>query len=120
MKLPQTSRAHAPRKKLRGKERFFRKVKRDAEDFRVPADPGDWRDFWHYHADWDGYGNLGWSYRRRFVAALATGFRAIATTRQSLGAPYQVWILLDGDDAGQDATFFHTPNPQPRWIPLEA
>jgi hypothetical protein len=66
---------------------------------------------WHYHADWHGWGNLSWKYRRRYLEALVIIFRRIASLGPQFSTPFQAWILLSDDDAGGDATFLHTPNP---------
>jgi hypothetical protein len=65
---------------------------------------------WHYHADWHGWGNLSWKYRRRYLEALVIVFRRIASLGPQLSTPFQSWIMLSDDDAGGDATFLHTPN----------
>ncbi len=70
---------------------------------------------WHYHADWRGWGNLSWNYRRRYLEALVIVYKRIATVGPSLGTPFQSWIMLSGNDAGTDATFLHTPNPYTRF-----
>ncbi|PQV62426.1 hypothetical protein B1R32_1361 [Abditibacterium utsteinense] len=39
-------------------------------------------------------------------------FHNITHQLESYSKPYQMWICLDLEDAGQDAVFFYTPNPQ--------
>ena len=100
----------APWWKLRGKRRYFERVQRKADSFVLEPDL-DW-DYWHYHADWRGWGNFGWKYRGPHVQALCTVFRKICDARDRFSTPFQVWIVLDGEDAGLDATYLHGPNPR--------
>lgn len=101
----------APRRKFRGKRKYFRRVLRDAEAFRVDLDPPFWWDFWHYHADWRGWGNLGWKYRLEHLRALTIVFRKVLEASPSIPVPFQTWIYLYPADAGQDGVYIHTPNP---------
>ena len=97
------------RKKFRGKRRHFRNVMSAARNFSVIDHPDQWWDFWHYHADWYGCGNLRERYRFKNLSALTIVFKTIA--KADLNGLFQTWILLNGDDAGQDATYIHSPNP---------
>lgn len=110
--------SRAPKKRLRGKGRYFRKVQRTAAQFEIHCPPGTWWDFWHYHADWPGWGNLSWMHRLEHIRALCTVFRKIAFASEQFEGAFQTWIMLDGDDAGQDATYLHTPNPNGETFPL--
>jgi len=93
---------------LRGKRRYFRRVHRDAASFELHVDA--YLDLWHYHADWPGWGTGSWRYRREHLKALCHVFQCIADARECFTTPFQAWILLDGQDAGQDATYVHTPS----------
>ena len=99
-------------KRFRGQKRYYRRVMQKAQTSSLSLGNDDWFDCWHYHADWPGYGNLGWQHRRSHIEALCLVFRNIAQKVKSYSKPYQLWITLDLLDAGQDAVFFHTPNPQ--------
>lgn len=77
-----------------------------------------WWDLWHYHSDWDGWGNRAWYLRRAHVSALAKVFQTIASRRAEFHTPFQTWISLSGFDAGTDATYLHTPNPNHQNFPL--
>jgi len=110
---------NSPQKKCRGMKRRLRKVFLDAHQFSPALEPTDWYDFWHYHADWRGYGNLGWGYRCKFLIALANVFRRFSTQCANFSTPYQLWICINQDDAGQDAVFFHTPNPNNDNFPVK-
>jgi hypothetical protein len=76
-----------------------------------PLCPDDWFHFGHYHLDWNGVGDLAPRVRRIFLEGYARVFRHFALQAQRLGKPYQLWISLHVDDAGQDAVYLHTPNP---------
>jgi hypothetical protein len=92
----------APSKKFRNQPRYFRKAMRAAGAFELsPVEERRW-DYWHYHADWDGYGNLSWDVRLAYLGALAIVFRKIALERASFETPFQLWMYLSGNDAGQD------------------
>lgn len=110
--IPQlmTSSRLGPRKRFRGKKGYFRQVRKDAERFELNIDKGSWWDVWHYHADWAGWGNVRWRYRREHLLALSLVFRKIAASSERFSTPFQSWIYLSGRDAGEDATYLHTPN----------
>jgi hypothetical protein len=103
----------APRRKFRGKRRYFERVQRKADSFVLepvpPVSDTGW-EYWHYHADWPGWGNRRWKYRRAHIQALCTVFQKICDARAQISMPFQTWIVLDGENAGLDATYLHTPN----------
>lgn len=107
-----------PKRRLRGQGRYFRGVERRAASFELDVRADAWWDHWHYHADWEGWGNRGWRLRRAHLGALITVFQAIASRRAELHVPFQAWIFLSGADAGADATYLHTPNPNAENFPL--
>jgi hypothetical protein len=111
-------RENAPLRKLRGGRRYFAGVQRKADALVISSTPTDWWNLWHYHADWPGWGNRGWRYRLPHIRALATVFRKICLARAASSSPFQAWIVLDGEDAGQDATYLHTPNPYQTQFPM--
>lgn len=73
-----STKPEGPRRRFRGKKRYFRRVSRDASTFRIEPGQGEWWDLWHYHADWPGWGNIRWRYRREHIRALAAVFEHIA------------------------------------------
>jgi hypothetical protein len=105
-----TRRTNAPKARFRGKRRYFQKIIQEAESFTLSPQPGDRWDFWHYHADWRGWGNLGFKYRFAHLKALAIVYRRICSVREQFSSPFQVWVQLDAEDAGYDATFLHSIN----------
>jgi len=74
-------------------------------------DPDDWYHYWHQHLDWDGLGDLSPRLRRVFLEGHARLFLHLASQAPRLGQPYQLWMVLYVDDAGQDAVYLHTANP---------
>jgi hypothetical protein len=108
----------APRAKFRGQRRYFRKIHRQAASLDLRVEGGSWWNLWHYHADWRGQGNRGWRRRREHLGALAAVFRQIAAKHARFPTPFQAWIMIDGEDAGQDAVFLHTPNPHGTIFPI--
>jgi hypothetical protein len=113
-----STRSKGPRRRFRGKKRYFRRVRRDAGSFRLEDQGNGWWDLWHYHADWPGWGNLSWRYRKDHIRALVSVFKAIALNTDVLTTPFQTWIYLSGRDAGEDATYLHTPNVNNTPFPL--
>jgi hypothetical protein len=103
-------RKKAPRRKLRGKARYFRGVLRRASSLQLEIGPMSWWDYWHYHADRRGWSNRCWRYRFEHIRALCAVYRVISSARDRFTTPFQTWIFLDDDDASADATFLHTPN----------
>ena len=103
--------AKAPRKKFRGKRAYFRRILKDASEFRLEVSSGDWWDLWHHHADWVGWGNLRWKYRKQHIEALRIVYDQCAAAMERCPQPFQLWMLLCPDDAGQDAVYVHTRNP---------
>ena len=91
----------------------------DAASFRLEHGPDRWWDLWHYHADWPGWGNLSWRYRLEHIRALAQVFRGIARDANQFTTPFQMWIYLSGRDAGEDATYVHTPNENQTPFPMD-
>jgi hypothetical protein len=110
---------NTPRKKFRGKRRYFRNLRKRALQFTLRVEERTWWHYWHYHADWRGWGNLGWSYRLPHIEALCEVFRTIARSAPRFPTEFQAWILLNGEDAGQDAVFLHSPNPHDTPFPVD-
>ncbi len=105
------TRRRAPASRIRGKGRHFRQVLRDAEQCAIHPERGGPWDLWHYHADWSGFGNLGWRYRREYIRALGVVYGSIAAARERFQVPFQAFITLHAADAGSDAVYLHSPSP---------
>lgn len=98
-----------PTKRVRGRRRYYRALRREAESFRIH--PSGWYDHMHWHVDWQGLGNLRWRERREHLQALVTTFRRLLTDVHDWPTPHQVWLQIDAFDSSQDAVYLHTPNP---------
>ncbi|MCP3943536.1 MAG: hypothetical protein GY710_18950 [Desulfobacteraceae bacterium] len=110
-KLLPASKKHFPKKKFRGKKRYFKNLIDTANSFSPSLESDGWYDMWHYHADWKGYGNINWKFRLKHIEALCVIYQKFTSQLQNYDSPHQIWLYLNQDDAGQDAVFFHTPNP---------
>jgi hypothetical protein len=69
------------------------------------------RNLAHYHADWQGWGNLSAAYRVEHIKALCAVFQNTYRMRDRFRTGFQLWILIVRDDSSRDATYLHTPNP---------
>src|SRR4051794_18118105 len=85
----------SPKRKFRGKRRYFRAVRSEAEGFVLPIGTSAWWDFWHYHSDWDGWGNASWRYRSAHLEALTIVFRKILEASPRIAVPFQTWCSID-------------------------
>ncbi len=99
------------RRKIRGQKQYYRRIMQKAQKFVPDLAPEHWYDYWHYHADWPGYGNLSWKHRKAHLAAYGEVFQTFVRLTAGYSLPFQLWLFLDVEDSGQDAVYFHTPNP---------
>jgi len=107
----QPNSAATPRRRFRGKRGYFRRVLSHARQFRLHVHDDAWWDNWHYHADWPGWGNASWKYRKTHLDALGIVFQHCTTALTRYPKPFQIWIFISGGDAGHDAVFIHSANP---------
>jgi hypothetical protein len=98
----------APARRFRGQRRYFRRICRKAKEFDPETLGLTGWNFWHDHADWPGWGNRGWAWRRPHVEALAIRDCTIASRKNDFPVPFQSWITLACHDAGQDAVWLTT------------
>ncbi|WEG14483.1 hypothetical protein PU629_09050 [Pullulanibacillus sp. KACC 23026] len=105
-------------KKFRGKKRYFRNLWKKVNSFQLELDKVSWFDFYHIHLDWYGVGNESIKLRREHFKAYLTLYKKVLDKLETFDKPYQSWILWDGGDAGQDAVYIHTPNPNENNFPL--
>lgn len=96
-------------KKFRGKKRYYKNLHKLSKYNYTERFDYEWYNYQHTHVDFYGYGNLGFGHRREHVAALFTLFE-LAKSKITLPI-YQLWVVIEKDDAGQDALYIHTPNP---------
>ena len=106
----------APRRRFRGQARYYRALSAEIDD--ALPDPTEWFDLWHYHADWDGYGNLSARHRSAHLRAHAAFFRRAAEALAVRTEPFQLWLYLSASDAGTDAVYIHTSNPNGTRFPV--
>lgn len=107
----QPNSAVSPRRKFRGKRGYFRRVLLQASRFQLHVQDDAWWDNWHHHADWPGWGNASWKYRRKHLKALGIVFQRCVAALDHFSKPFQIWIFINGRDSGQDAVFIHSANP---------
>jgi hypothetical protein len=87
-------------------------------EVRLP-EPAEWFDLWHTHVDWRGAGNGSPEVRRECTRALFVALERVAALVASRSGPWQSWLLFDPADAGQDAVYLHTPNPNRENFPYQ-
>jgi len=109
----------APKKKLRGRGRYIRKILAIAETFPIDVSDASWYDRWHYHPDWHGYGNLSWRLRKAHLHAMTKAYGNFAKQLSGYKNQYQLYLYLDSSDSSQDAVFIHTPNPNGNSFPVK-
>ncbi len=71
----------------------------------------DWFDLWHTHFDSRGEGNHDPEKRRRYLGMLFAAWEQVEQFARGRRGPWQSWLVIDTADSGQDAVYFHTPNP---------
>jgi len=106
-------------KKFRGKKRYFCNIWTQVNTFHLELDNETWFDSYHIHLDWNGVGNESSKIRREHIKAYLTLYERVLNQLKMFEKPYQSWILIHGEDAGQDAVFIHTPNPNDDNFPLK-
>lgn len=95
--------------RVRGRRRYYRALRRKAENFSVR--PTGSYDYMHWHVDWRGLGNLSWRERREHLSALFTLFTRLLAETSDWSTPHQAWLVIDAQDGSQDAVYLHTGNP---------
>ncbi|WNS78772.1 hypothetical protein RRU94_02160 [Domibacillus sp. DTU_2020_1001157_1_SI_ALB_TIR_016] len=98
-------------KKFRGKKRYFRKLWRQTEVDTCDIRLDEWFDFWHRHLDFYGIGNNSLKFRKEHIKAHMALYNNFLKELATCNQPYQSWVLININDAGQDAVYIHTPNP---------
>ncbi|MBI4855121.1 MAG: hypothetical protein HY818_00020 [Acetobacterium woodii] len=77
-----------------------------------------WFDMWHTHPDWRGYGNISWKHRHQHLKALVRRFNYLKGKISEKADEFQVFMMVDINDSGQDAVFIHTANPNEENFPV--
>ena len=105
-----------PRRKFRGRRRYYRTLHRKADAFSVS--PSGWYDGMHWHVDRSGRGNRRWRERREHLVALFTTFRRLLAETEDWSTLHQAWLWIDAFDSAHDAVYLHTPNPNGDSFPV--
>lgn len=101
-------------KKRRGLKRYYKKLRQCNEwDYWCDAllNESGWFNYAHQHFDWKSYGDICWRERKEHLDVLFKHFSVIASRVKNLKRPFQMFAIIDLNDSGQDALYFHTPNP---------
>ncbi|MGE6376464.1 hypothetical protein [Peribacillus muralis] len=107
-------------KKFRGKRRYFRDLRElSVEQYNLNFGQEGWFDTWHTHLDFYGFGNNSVKIRREHIKAHIVLYNNLLDKLQTFDKPYQSWIELVDEDAGLDAVYVHTPNPNDDNFPLK-
>ncbi|MEC2056519.1 hypothetical protein I6J18_22680 [Peribacillus psychrosaccharolyticus] len=108
-------------KKFRGKKRYFRKLWRElnVEQYNLDFGQEGWFDTWHTHLDFYGFGNNSMKIRREHIRAHIVLYNSLLEKLRTFDKPYQLWIGLVDEEAGLDAVYIHTPNPNEDNFPLK-
>lgn len=105
---------HLGMKKRRGIKRYYKKLLQCNEwDYwsEYLLDPSAWCNYAHQHFDWPGYGDICWKERKVHLEILFKHFSIIGDRLKNRERPFQMFAILHWRDSGQDALYFHTPNP---------
>lgn len=89
-----------------------------ARTYEVDMARKQWCDLSHTHLDWSGFGDRGWLHRRRHLSALLWSFARARRELRSHPDPVQVFASVHPFDAGSDAVYIHTPNPNGTPFPV--
>lgn len=81
--------------------------------------PKSWFDFWHTHVDWDGKGNKDWKTREKYLNELLKTFNELKVKLQDYPNDFQLWIMIDENESGDDCVYIHTKNPNADNFPLK-
>ena len=99
-------------RKLRGGKRYYARMRDEAARFSVGVTPDHWYDLWHMHFDRRGYGLRRPRVRAQHLTALFAAFRRAVATAEQSACPVQVFVsIAPPREAGQDALYVHSPNP---------
>lgn len=105
---------HYRMKKRRGLKRYYKKLHQCNEwDYwcDILSDESGWCNYAHQHFDWASYGNICWKEHKEHLDILFKHFSIIEHRLKNVERPFQMFAILDLNDSGQDALYFHTPNP---------
>lgn len=81
--------------------------------------PKSWFDLWHSHLDWDGKGNRDWKTRKKYLEEILETFDQLKQKLQTYPHDFQLWIMINEKDTGQDCVYIHTQNPNADNFPIK-
>ncbi|WKZ58825.1 MAG: hypothetical protein QY309_13210 [Cyclobacteriaceae bacterium] len=81
--------------------------------------PKSWFDLWHTHVDWDRKGNKDWLTRKKYLRELLETFDQLRLKLRTYPHDFQLWIMIDENDSGDDCVYIHTKNPNADNFPIK-
>ena len=107
-------------KKIRGQKKYYKRLlENDLDAYFDNLDFQSWFDMWHTHPDWRGYGNISWKHRHQHLKALVRWFNYLKEKISEKTEEFQIFMMVDINDSGQDAVFIHTANPNIENFPVQ-
>ena len=74
---------------------------------------------WHTHVDWDGKGNHDWKTRKKYLKQLLDQFDQLKLKLRTYPHDFQLWIMIDENESGDDCVYIHTKNPNADNFPIK-
>ena len=81
--------------------------------------PKSWFDLWHTHVDWGGKGNKDWKTRKKYLNQLLETFDQLKLKLRTYPHDFQLWIMIDENESGDDCVYIHTKNPNTDNFPIK-
>ena len=81
--------------------------------------PKSWFDFFHVHVDIKREGNKNWTTREKYLRELIETYNYLKTQLKQYPLDFQLWIMIDESDSGEDCVYIHTKNPNGDNFPLK-
>ena len=81
--------------------------------------PKSWFDLWHTHVDWDGKGNKDWKTRKKYLNQLLETFDQLKLKLRTYPHDFQLLIMIDENESGDDCVYIHTKNPNADNFPIK-
>jgi len=77
-----------------------------------------WFDLWHTHVDRDRKGNKDWKTRKGYLKQLLETFDQLKLKLRTYPHDFQLWIMIDENESGDDCVYIHTKNPNADNFPI--
>lgn len=100
-----------PRRKKRGKRRYYRELRNTAENFSIIQEPDHWFYCWHHHVASSPICNVSWEHRHEHIKALFKIFHRVVAETELLKIPFQIWLIIHEKQGYDDSIYLHTHNP---------